>query len=540
MLQTMRRLAHSWVFKTLMLFLVISFAAWGIGDIFRGNPLQRTVAKTGKASITAQDLTRTFDQSMTRARAMFGPEFTVQQAKEHGLFEQTLDTLIAHADIQQDLKRLGVDASNQEVLDKIISEPHFHDKDGNFNKDMFRQMIAQSGMNESNFMSTAREDLAQQQLFDSIQTNGKLPETIIDEVHRALGQKRIFDVVTIKNNGLANVPAPDDKVLQDFYQQNGQAFMAPEYRGLTIVRLSVDDLAKDIKISDEDLKKEFDAKAADLAEPEKRDYLQTVLQDENKAKQLAKAAQASHDLAAASKAAGYESVPLNGITEKSTPPALKPALSLQAGQVSEPIKSEIGWHVVQLKKITPGHSVDFEGAKDKLLETMKHDQAIESVTRMVNQLDDELAAGHALEDIADSMKLRLIKIPSVDQNGKTPDDQSPAELPAKAEVLKNAFQQNSGEVSPVLDDRQGNYVVVRTDEVVPAAVPPFEKIKDRNRLRGRQMSRPSVLRPRLKKSLKVYAKASLHHPLPRKAAWMCASQNPFLCSAIAIPTFWEP
>src|ERR1700722_4216779 len=107
MLQTMRQLAHSWVFKALMLFLVISFSIWGIGDIFRGNPLQRTVAKTGRVSISAQDLSRTFQQGMGQARAMFGPEFTMQEAKNHGLFEKTLDNLIARADIKQDLDRLG-------------------------------------------------------------------------------------------------------------------------------------------------------------------------------------------------------------------------------------------------------------------------------------------------------------------------------------------------------------------------------------------------------------------------------------------------
>jgi peptidyl-prolyl cis-trans isomerase D len=110
---------------------------------------------------------------------------------------------------------------------------------------------------------------------------------------------------------------------------------------------------------------------------------------------------------------------------------------------------------------------------------MKRDQAVESVTRTVNQLDDQLAAGHVLEDIADGMKLRLIKIAALDQNGKTPDGYDPAELPDRQNVLKAGFEQGSGEVSPVLDDRHGDYTVVRTDEVTPAAIPPFETIKDR-------------------------------------------------------------
>ena len=85
------------------------------------------------------------------------------------------------------------------------------------------------------------------------------------------------------------------------------------------------------------------------------------------------------------------------------------------------------------------------------------------------------------------MKLRLIKIAALDQNGKTPDGHDPAELPDRQNVLKSGFEQGSGEVSPVLDDRQGNYTVVRTDEITPVAIPPFETIKDRRD--GRRGSR---------------------------------------------------
>src|ERR1700730_7343543 len=143
---------------------------------------------------------------------------------------------------------------------------------------------------------------------------------------------------------------------------------------------------------------------------------------------------------------------------------------MKAGEVSNPIKSNLGWHVVQLKNISPAGTPSFDEVKEQIRTDMKRDQAVDTATRMVNKLDDELGAGHALEDIADSMKLRLIKIPAVEDNGKTPDGKDPPELPHKEDVLKAAFGQNAGETSPVLDDKNGNYFVVRTDEISPAAV----------------------------------------------------------------------
>ena len=68
MLQSMRHLAHSWVVKGLMLFLIISFSVWGIGDIFRGNPLQKTVAKVGNTDISVKELNHYFERSLAHAR----------------------------------------------------------------------------------------------------------------------------------------------------------------------------------------------------------------------------------------------------------------------------------------------------------------------------------------------------------------------------------------------------------------------------------------------------------------------------------------
>ena len=108
---------------------------------------------------------------------------------------------------------------------------------------------------------------------------------------------------------------------------------------------------------------------------------------------------------------------------------------------------------------------------------MKTDQAMDQAAKTVNQLDDELAAGHSLEDLTDKLHMHLIKIAAVDLQGKTPDGKDPAELPYKDDVLRTAFTQNSGETSPVMDDKNGNYFVVRTDQVTPAAPKPFDQVK---------------------------------------------------------------
>ena len=330
MLQSMRHLAQSWLFKGLMLILVISFGIWGIGDIFHGNTLQRTVAKTGGVTISIQQLNHEFEDTLVRARQMFGPDLTAQQARQIGLLDTALNTLIQRAEIDQQIKHLGIVPDDRAVLDELLQQPQMRNKDGSLNRALFQQALTQSHVSEQDFFASERQSLARRQLLDALMMTVPVPQTLIDTVAKARGQKRIFDLVILKNNSIKDLPQPDDAMLQDFYKQNAKDFTAPEYRAVTIAKLSTEDVAKEITIGDDQLHKEYDAKGDQLAHPELRNLLQVVLQDEDKARKLAATAKASGNLAATAKVEGVEAVPLDGTDAHSLMPELaKPAFALR-------------------------------------------------------------------------------------------------------------------------------------------------------------------------------------------------------------------
>ncbi|MDD4616236.1 MAG: peptidyl-prolyl cis-trans isomerase [Alphaproteobacteria bacterium] len=474
----MRQVAHSWVVKGLMLFLIVSFSIWGIGDIFRGNSLRRAVATVGDTEISVQELNILFEKTLAQARQALSPGLTAQQARQLGLLDHALDREINSRLIDMEVARQNISVGPEAVLDLLASEPQFRTKDGSFNKALFRQFLDQQRLSESAFLVQEQQELARQILLSAVQGGAVAPEAAVNALFKARAQKRIVEVATVDPAKLGGIPTPDDKALQTFYDGHQQLFAIPEYRSITLAILSTEALSKDISISEEDLKKEYETRKEQLADPEKRDVLQVVLQSEEKAKELATQAHASNDLASAAKAQKETAVPLDKLEKKSLMPELSDAaFALHEGAIGGPVKTQLGWHVIQLKKIIPGGIPDFDKIKDKLRDDLRREQAIEVATRVVNQLDDQLAAGHSLDDIADDLRLRIVKIPAVDANGQTPEGKDPSELPNKEQVLKDAFAQNAGETGPVEDTKSGVYYVVRTDDVTPSGVQPFDKVK---------------------------------------------------------------
>ena len=479
MLQSMRHIAQSWVVKGLMAILVVSFGIWGIGDMFRGNPLQRAVAKVGGDSITVQQLENEFKQTLQRARQMIGPDVTEQQARQMGLVDASLNALIERSLMQQDIQKLGLLVSDKTVYEFLARQPQFKDKDGKFDPKILRQMLAQAQLSEHEMVSEESKDLAYRQIVGLFSGDVSQPKLIVEDVAKARTQKRILEIASIQNSAVKITKMPSDKDLQGFYQDNLKDFTQPEYRGITIAVLSTDSVMKDIAISDDQALKEYQTKGDLYAHGDMRDIVQVVTQSEDKAKQIAKAAVASKNLTEAGKAEGIEAIEIAHADDKSLLPELiKPVADLKtAGQIMQPVKTDLGWHVIQLKKLTPAGKDSFDAIKNTIKDSMRRDQAVEITTHMVNQLDDELAAGHSLEDIADALKLRLIRVASVDAMGHDKNGKDPAELPNKDVVLKTAFAQNSGEVSPVIDDKAGGYFVVRTDEVTSSTPKPFDTVR---------------------------------------------------------------
>ncbi len=478
MLQTIRELAKSWVFKSLMILLVVSFGIWGIGDMFKGNPRLREVAKVGAITIPAQTLEQRFQMGMPEARKVFGADLTVTQARQIGVLDRTLNFIIHEELFNQEATRLGLNLDRALIMNRLAQNTHFRDKDGRFNVQLWQQLLNKTGMTEQGFLDAQGHETARQLIFSSIASKRPLPQIMLDTLYQARGAKRIIEILALRNDSLKNLPKADDAALESFYKEHEGRYVVPEYRGMTITTLETDSLVKDIKVSEEQIKAAYEARTNEITRPETRDLVQVVFQDEAKAKVFSDAAHAASNLIAIAKAKSLTPVTMDKVSEKNILPELYTTVfTLEEGQISSPIKSPLGWHVLQNKKIHAGGKPSLDEVHNDLKKTLQDEQAGDQIASTVNKLDDMIAGGGSLETCADTLKLRLDRFPSLDQDGLTPEGKEVKDIPNKDAALRSVFELGQGETGQVIDGGQGKYYVVRNDNITPSHTKPFVEAK---------------------------------------------------------------
>jgi peptidyl-prolyl cis-trans isomerase D len=477
MLQFIRNFAGSWVVKILFVLLILSFGIWGIGDVFRSST-PTTVAEVGSTQIEREALDQEFRRQIERLRPMLGGNLTAEQAKQFGLLDQSLQTLIQRALFDLAAKDVGVAVGPEVVKLRIADEPAFRNQQGQFDPNIFRTVLRNNQLTENGYIAQLRGETARELVAGAVNAGVAAPKTLTQTLYRFRGEKRVAEVVTLTNASVGDVGSPDEAEITRAYEDHQVRFTAPEYRALTVAQLSPDALAADIKLDDAQLRAAYDERAAEFGTPEKRNILMTVVDDEAKAKTIAEAAK-TKGLADAAKEAGVEPVTLDGVARTELPELGDAAFALEQGKTSEPIKSGLGWHVLVVTGIQAGSTKSFDEVRERLASEIRKEKALDAVFSIANRVEDQLASGASLEEVAKAQGLALSKVAAVDSTGKAPDgkDAAPA-LPALKALLPNVFQLKAGAATNLAEGQGSVFTAVRVDSVIPAAVRPLAEVRD--------------------------------------------------------------
>src|SRR5208282_641481 len=264
--------------------------------------------------------------------------------------------------------------------------------------------------------------------------------------------------------------------------EHANAFTAPEYRAITAVEIHPADLAADIKVPEDRLKDEYEARIGEFRMPEERTLRQILVPDEATAKKAAELIASGEAFdKVAQDVTGKAPLDLGTVKESdvASPELGRAAFEASEGSATAPVQSPLGWHIVQVEKVVEGRTQTLDEVKDKLTHDIAMREASDAVFDVGNKLQDALGGGASLEEAAEHLKLKVQKFNAVDGNGNDPDGKPVDDLAKLPKLLSTAFSSQTGRVSDLVDDGQNGYFILRVDNVVPSQLRPLAEVRDK-------------------------------------------------------------
>ena len=477
MLTSLRKGAASWLAKILFALLILSFAAWGVGD-YLSPEVEDAVAKVGESEIGAEEFRREYSRQFNDWRRRLGGNVTPELAAQLGLPQEVLQAAVRRRLVELEAGRLGLAVGDGQVRRAIEEDPNFGGRLGGFDRALFERVLLTNGLSEGEFVAMLRRDLSRRQVDRSIARPVQASRSMAEAVHRYRGETRKAVLIRVPEDA-ALPDEPGEAELRAWHEANRDDFMAPAYRAVTAIVLDPDRWLDRVQADPAAVRDAYEARMHDFTVPATRRVRQVLFDDEAKAQAFMAQLSTGSELERAAGNAGSTVIDLGPVSRSQLPQAAlaDAVFSLDGEGVTGPVRTPLGWHVLAVDQINEEAVMPFENVREGLQREVAREIAVERLADLANDLDDQLAGGAGFEDAARMLDLPLLTIAAVDGSGLDRAGQQPEGLPAEPNFLRTAFSTPVGEDSLLGELGDGGYFVLRVEGETPPAVRPFEEAK---------------------------------------------------------------
>ena len=477
MLSGFRSIAKSPIAVVLFGLLIVSFAVFGIQDVFRGRMMGDQVVQAGGRSVTPLEFRKAFDnyrQSMQKQ----GQNVSAEEADKAGLIPRMVDSLAMQKAFDEVLEKLGVRPSDKLIAAEIGKAPIFFDQiTGKFDKKAYDGWLAQNNLTAAQLEAELRDGVAEAHLASGLVAAMKAPEVYGAVAATFQQEGRSFSGFVLGPRVAGPPPKPTDADLLKFMKATPDRFTKPETRQLTFVHFSAAAVAPTIQPSAADVQKRFDFEKDSLSTPERRTVVSIPIVDAAKGADAAARVKKGEDPAAVAKSLGiqtavFDQSPKTAIPDRKVADA---AFALKEGEVSGPFAGSLGTVVIKVTKVTPGHTVTLDEVRDRIEGEVKKDLATERVYDLVQKFEDARSGGATIPEAAKKVGVEATTLPGpisdqgIDLQGRK------ANLPEP--VMKAAFALPDSGDSDTIDAGMGEYFAVHADKVFPSALATVEEVR---------------------------------------------------------------
>jgi peptidyl-prolyl cis-trans isomerase D len=493
LIQAFRDNIPKWITGVILALLVIPFALWGINSYFTASS-DNSVATVNGDPITPGDYERAYQNQYQRMQQLYGAAFKPELIDEKKLHQQTLNMLVNATLLNQQIAKDHYTVGDAQLLDSIQKMPAFQ-IDGKFSPQAYRNMLTSVGMNPEQFEHDQRQQIVVDRFAGSVQNSAVATPAEYAAQMALQGQQRQIAYLAVSSKRFLADAKASDADLQAYYKAHQAEFMTPEKVSLSYVELDEAQLAKQVQPSDADLQALYQQQLDKYRQDETRTARHILIAVNGNDPKVDAAAKAKADdilkqiksggdfakLAAQysdDKGSGRQGGELGDVTRGEMVKPFEAALFgiPKPGEVVGPIRTQFGYHIIQLEKINAGTQKSFAEVKPQLLAEYQKKTADDKYFALGDQLAN-LAYEHpqSLDEVSKQLNLPIQTVDDVTRDAGSMVASNP-------DVRKAAFSDSlltQGNNSEPIQLGPNHAVVLRVKGHTPSEAIPLATVKDK-------------------------------------------------------------
>jgi peptidyl-prolyl cis-trans isomerase D len=449
------------------------------------------VAVVEGREIRSDEFQRTYQAQIQAYRSAYGANMSDQLLRQLGVEQQILQQMVDERAALAEADRLDVRVSDEEVRQRILTIPSFQENGVFIGEERYQQLLAiqRPPMTAAEFEEAVRRTLVVDKLRASLTEWLSIPDKELEQEYRRRNDKLKLAVVSFPNDSFRPDVSATDAEVSSYFEGNKEDFRIPEKRKIRYLLIDIEAIRAKLVVPPADIERVYNDRISEYTTPEQVRASHILLKTEGKdeaavraqAEELLKKARAGADFAALAKQWSEDegSAPNGGDLDyfgrgRMVPEFDTVAFSMERGQISEPVKTSFGFHIIKLVDKKVGTTRSLEEVRPQLLDQLTVERAQQQASTLAGTLRPRISKSSDLDTVAQAQGL------TVQESTFFARDEPVLGLGASPELGVRTFEMNQGDVVGPIQTGRG-FVFASLVAKQDGYVPQLDEVKDRVR-----------------------------------------------------------
>ena len=427
MLITIRERASGVIGWTVAGVIILVFAVWGIGSYFEGVS-EIIVATADKIEINQQTYQQAMSDRRRRLVQMMGRNVDAELFSSTAFKRQVVEELIDTTLQNETLHASGFRISDAQLAALIQNTAVFH-TDGQFDRDRYELLVQNSGMTIQGYESYQRQQGVVDQLVRGLGQSAIVSTNSIDKAWKLLDQRRIASYTTLEFDNFLDDIQVSETAIEKEYQANLDGYFEPASIQVDYLKLSVEDLGTRLDVDEADILRMYEDNpdryrqpgsrsashillsvspdAADAQIDQVRQRASEIVARARGGESFASLAEVNSDDKGSAKRGGELGVIRPGTMVK---PFEDAVFVMGEGEISEPVRTQYGFHVIRLDRITESRVQSLDQVRSEIETEVRRLRAEERFNELAEILGSTVfEQPDSLEPAADHLGVKVMR-----------------------------------------------------------------------------------------------------------------------------------